>query len=82
MLYFPSGPRAPLRAATGDADMLDLFIIEKIRRERERREQEQIPLHLPLERSDYHQPPPMEHRPPESERQEREGGVVIVDFTI
>ena len=63
--------------------MLDLFIIEKIRRERERQEQEreQIPLHLPLERSDY-PVPPMEHRPPEAERQEREGGVVIVDFTI
>lgn len=63
--------------------MLDIFIIEKIRRERERERGSttQIPLQLPLER-----PPldelPREQRSPERPDDEREGGVVIVDFTI
>lgn len=65
----------------GDAIMLDIFIIEKIRRERERGSTTQIPLQLPLER-----PPldelPREQRSPERPEDEREGGVVIVDFTI
>lgn len=65
----------------GDAIMLDVFIIEKIRRERERGSTTQIPLQLPLER-----PPldelPREQRSPERPDDEREGGVVIVDFTI
>lgn len=66
--------------------MLDAFIIERIRREREQREQhDQGRLRLPLERP---LPPDetLEHRPDpapaERGRDERDAGVVIVDFTI
>lgn len=58
--------------------MLDAFIIEKIRRERER--QERARTELPrLQIPDI---PPLEQRPEHVEHEEREGGVVIVDFTI
>jgi len=68
--------------------MLDAFVIEKIRREREQRERVRQPLHLPLPmdrpRSDGDKGP-MEQRPdrPETDvHDDRDGGAVIVDFTI
>lgn len=66
--------------------MLDAFIIERIRREREQREQlDHGRLRLPLERP---MPPEdaLEHRPDpgavDHSRDDREAGVIIVDFTI
>ncbi len=58
--------------------MLDAFIIEKIRREQDHeRERQRLPLlpggPMPPER-------PLEQRP--EDKEERDGGAVIVDFTI
>ncbi|MCB9778982.1 MAG: hypothetical protein H6742_10495 [Alphaproteobacteria bacterium] len=59
--------------------MLDAFIIEKIRREREQQERERprLPMHRP-ELDDR----TLEPRPEREDDAERDGGAVIVDFTI
>jgi hypothetical protein len=61
--------------------MLDAYIIDRIRREREARESFQLPLHIEIP-----PPEPPRYRPPEDEREEEgddgQRGVVIVDFTI
>ena len=65
--------------------MLDTYIIERIRRERESRESSRIPLHIensiPLRspRRD-HDRSEDEHREEGEEQSER--GVAIIDFTI
>jgi len=67
--------------------MLDAFVIEKIRREREQRERHtqprRLPLPLPMDRpsSDVDQGA-MEQRPDHPASEDRDGGVVIIDFTI
>lgn len=59
--------------------MLDAFIIERIRREREQREQERP--RLPLDRPELDDRA-LEPRPERQDDDERDGGAVIVDFTI
>lgn len=83
VLYSTQAP-----AGAGDHgvdDMLDAFIIERIRREREQREQreqrERGPLPLPLERPGAADRP-LEHRPEPRDDEQRDGGAIIVDFTI
>jgi hypothetical protein len=57
--------------------MLDSFIIERIRREREReREGARVPLRI-------EPPPPPVRRPPEEEpEREQERGSVVIDFQL
>lgn len=76
----------PTHSARGDRpDMLDAFIIERIRRDREARERrerrEQRPqLDMPRPQQ---RPAPFERPPPEDEpSQGPDRGVIIVDFTI
>lgn len=57
--------------------MLDTFIIERIRREREHRESGRIPLRIE-DTFPLHQPQPRQQK--KDDRPER--GVAIVDFTI
>lgn len=64
--------------------MLDAFIIERIRREREREQrehQDQGRLRLPLERPGMPEEA-LENRPEPVQQDDRDGGVVIVDFSI
>ena len=58
--------------------MLDAYIIEKIRRERESQDSVQIPLHIQI--PDPPMTPENRHSRPDEERQER--GVAIIDFSI
>jgi hypothetical protein len=67
------------------AQMLDAFIIDKIRRERESRERDQRqPLRIPSPQDNPWGEPHPKHPPVarEEEGDETERGVVIVDFTI
>ena len=59
--------------------MLDAYIIEKIRQERERKESGLQPLRIEVPR-----PPPPEDDPRRHDDENRapERGVVIIDFTI
>ncbi len=57
--------------------MLDSFIIERIRRERESRESLQVPLHIE-ERTQL--PPPHTDREKRKKRPRR--GIAVIDFTI
>ncbi|NOY27991.1 MAG: hypothetical protein GXP62_19165 [Oligoflexia bacterium] len=64
--------------------MLDAFIIEKIRRERERkRDQDRAGkgLHLPVDGPGRTERP-VEIRPEPPQNDERDGGAIVVDFTI
>lgn len=87
----PSGPRVPRAApplsTRGERpDMLDAYIIDRIRRDRESRERQQGKRHQ-IEMPRPGQRPPYDHRE-EKARRERsdepkaERGVVIIDFTI
>lgn len=67
--------------------MLDAYIIERIRRDREQGERERERLRLPLPEMPAPFEPPLEQRPDGTSPtrppgDDREGGVVIVDFTI
>ena len=57
-------------------DVPDAWIIEKIRKEREREDNayQRIPLHI------YDVPIPIREKPPEKQYPER--GVIIIDFNI
>jgi len=66
------------QAQAHGAEMLDSFIIERIRRERENRESGRIPLRID-ETIPLH-PPQHQHEQKKDERDER--GVAIIDFTI
>lgn len=61
--------------------MLDAFIIDKIRRERESREHTRVPLQIEVPRPQGRAPEEYDRRDRE-EDSERERGVVIIDFTI
>ena len=60
--------------------MLDAYIIDRMRRERESREPVRQPLRIEVPRPEV----TPDERPPELDREEQppERGVVIVDFTI
>ncbi len=78
-------PFLPSHSARGDRpDMLDAFIIDRIRRERESREREERRQQRP--QLDMPRPPdrPSIYERPEEDEAERapERGVVIIDFTI
>lgn len=61
--------------------MLDAYIIDKIRRERESREGERIPLHIEVPRDDAFEPDrDRERRDRDDEHTDR--GVVIIDFNV
>lgn len=71
-------------------DMLDAYIIDRIRRERESRESGRIPLRIeiprppsdgPSHRPDYHRQDPSRSEG-EEEQDSGERGMVIIDFTI
>lgn len=59
--------------------MLDAFIIDKIRRERESREQSRVPLQIEVPRPHGRAPEDLGRREHE---EDQERGVVIIDFTI
>ena len=62
--------------------MLDAYIIDKIRRERESRESDRLPLHIEIPcESPYDRNEPRDRRD-RREDDEPERGVVIIDFTI
>lgn len=63
-----------------EIDMLDAFIIDKIRRERESQDSLRIPLHIDVPRPRGRNIE--EGRPASSEDEDRERGVAIIDFTI
>lgn len=57
--------------------MLDAFIIDQLRQERDKEQWEPIPLHLPLP---LREPPPREiDTEPANEDEESHRGVVIID---
>lgn len=60
--------------------MLDAFIIDKIRRERESRESSRVPLRIEVPRP--RERPVEEGRPAQPDDEGRERGVAIIDFTI
>ncbi len=64
------------RTTLHGAEMLDSFIIQRIRQERESRESARIPLQI----EDNLPRRPRPEREPEEEKPER--GVAIIDFTI
>ena len=57
--------------------MLDAYIIERIRREREERESPFIPLRIDVPRE-----PPRDDGRDEVQRDEEERGSVVIDFSI
>lgn len=60
--------------------MLDSFIIERIRREREARDGVRIPLRIEDSFPSSHPMHPQTPRHPQEEKPER--GIAIIDFTI
>ena len=58
------------------AEMLDSFIIQRIRQERESRESARIPLRI------ENNLPRRPHPDQEAEEEKQERGVAIIDFTI
>jgi hypothetical protein len=67
-----------LHAQAHGAEMLDNFIIERIRRERERRESGRIPLRIEDANPLHRRPQPQKQKPDNHD----ERGVAIIDFTI
>ena len=61
--------------------MLDAFIIDKIRRERESRDTHRVPMQIEVPRPQGRAPDQQEQQDPR-EDDERERGVVIIDFSI
>ena len=61
---------------TGTPDMLDAFIIEKIRKERDLRDSGREQLHIEIRRDRVHD----ERERKDEETEER--GIAIIDFTI
>lgn len=59
--------------------MLDAFIIDKIRSERESRDTHRVPMQIEVPRPQGRGPDQPERR---EDEEERERGVVIIDFTI
>ncbi|MEZ4321059.1 MAG: hypothetical protein R3F61_26505 [Myxococcota bacterium] len=59
--------------------MLDAYIIDRIRREREKesRDGALVPLHIEVPR-----PPPSAEPPPEDRDEKQERGSVIIDFQL
>ena len=57
--------------------MLDAYIIDRIRRERERNQRESIQIPLPVEG-----PRPDDRRRPEREEERPERGSVVIDFHV
>ena len=60
--------------------MLDAFIIDKIRRERESQDSARVPLRIEVPRP--HGRPLEDGRPAQPDDEDRERGVAIIDFTI
>jgi hypothetical protein len=60
----------------GDVEMLDAFIIDRIRQQQIRHKESQIPLRIEAPETE----PPT--RPEEQEKDKQERGVVIIDFSI
>lgn len=62
--------------------MLDAYIIDKIRREREPREGDRLPLHIENPFDGPYDQDSRRERPERREDDEPVRGVVIIDFTI
>jgi len=60
--------------------MFDAFIINRIRRERQREQERRIPLHIEAPRR--REPPPHERRQGSEKESGNKRGVVIVDYSI
>ena len=80
-LALPMSSMVLYSAQAQEIEMLDAFIIDKIRRERESRDSARVPLRIEVPRP--HGQPLEDGRPVhQPEDEERERGVAIIDFTI
>lgn len=70
----------PIKGPSAGVTMLDAYIIDKIRRERESRDSVRIPLHIHVPEPT---PLPDDRRPQRDDDENRgERGIAIIDFTL